>query len=244
MRQLFILGIFLCGTALAQPGAGKLIIAIDPGHGGVESSGRMEDRTLSSANNARTPSGILEKTLTLELSKQIASALEVLAKEARRTVEVRLTRESDENPDFAERVKRCHRGGQPPAAIVSIHFNATDSHNAKGSLGMVAAADRNPNFERDKDFANRLARAAARGIAAFVPGSVARGAITDSHLHGGKGSNFFYQLNKSPDLRSVPACFLEVEFIDRTDIEEELIRCRSTTFPVIAREIARELLER
>lgn len=151
----------------------------------------MEDRTLSSANNARTPSGISEKTLTLELSKHIAGALEVLAKEARRTVEVRLTRESDENPDFAERTRRCRGAGEPPAAIVSIHFNASESHNAKGSLGMVAAADRNPNFERDKDFANRLARAAARGIAAFVPGSRSRGAITDSHLHGGKGSNFF-----------------------------------------------------
>jgi N-acetylmuramoyl-L-alanine amidase len=244
VRLLLILGIFLCGTARAESGAGKLIIAIDPGHGGVESAGRMEDRTFSSANNARTPSGILEKTLTLELSKQIASALKVLAKETQRTVEVRLTRESDENPDFAERVRRCVGGGEPPAAIVSIHFNATDAHQAKGSLGMVAAADRNPNFERDRDFANRLARAAARGIAAFVPGSVSRGAITDSHLHAGKGSNFFYQLNKFPELRSVPACFLEVEFIDRIDIEEELIRRRSTTFPVIAREIAKELLER
>lgn len=239
-----ILGIFLCTAALAQSRDGKLIIAIDPGHGGVESSGRMADRTLSSANNARTPSGILEKTLTLELSKEIAGALEVLAKESRRSVEVRLTRESDENPDFAERAKRCLGGGQPPAAIVSIHFNASDSHSAKGSLGMVAAADRNPNFERDKEFANRLAKAAARGIAGFVPGSFARSVIADSHLHGGKGSNFFYQINKTPELRSIPACFLEVEFIDRTDVEDKLIRCRSTTFPAIAREIARELLDR
>jgi hypothetical protein len=109
---------------------------------------------------------------------------------------------------------------------------------------MVAAAERNPNFERNKDFANRLARATARGIAAFVTSLLSAGAITDSHRPEGQRANFFYQLNKKSELREVPACFREVEFIDRTDSEGELIRCRSTTFLVSMSEIERELLER
>lgn len=242
MKRLQLLSVFWGTLALAQPKAPELVIAIDPGHGGAESTGRMEDRTLSSSNNAKTPSGILEKTLTLELSKQIATALEALGKETQRPVKVRLTRDSDENPDFAARARRCLGSGPPPVAIVSIHFNATDSHGAKGSLGMVAAQDHNSHFERDKAFAHRLAQAASRGVSAFVPDSSARAPITDSHLHGGKGSNFFYQLQKIPELRSVPACFLEVEFIDRSDVDERLIRTRSTSFPKIAREIAKELL--
>lgn len=228
--------------AAGQAGGREVVIAIDPGHGGAQSSGRMEDRTLSSANNARTPSGVLEKDLTLELSRELARALEALGRETRRPVRVRLTRASDENPDFAERARRCFGGGPPPDAIVSIHFNASVNHLGKGSVGMVAAPDHNPNFERDKAFAHRLAKAASRGVSAFVPDSAARASITDSHLHGGRGSNFFFQLRKITELRSAPACFLEVEFIDRVDVDESLIRNRASAFPRIAREIARELL--
>ena len=242
MNRTALLFVLLAGLALGRPETPERVITIDPGHGGAESSGRIEDRTLSSANNAKTPSGILEKTLTLELSKQIAHALESLGKENHLRVKVRLTREADHNPDFAERARRCLGDGNPPAAIVSVHFNASASHAARGSVGMVAAPDHNVHFERDKALASRLTQAVSRGVAAFVPGSKARAPITDSHLHGGRGSHFFHQLQKIPELREVPACFLEVEFIDRTDIEEQLIRRRAESFPKIAREVAKELL--
>ncbi len=228
------------GAVGAQPP--ELVIAIDPGHGGRESSGRMEDRTLSSANNAKTPSGVLEKTLTLELSKQLAAAIQSVAKEKHLQVRVRLTRHSDENPDFAVRAKRCLEDGPAPTAIVSIHFNALGNHSAKGSVAMIAAADHNPRFDRDKLFANRLTQATSRAVSEFVPDSRARAPITDSHLHGGKGSNFFFQLQRIPELRAVPACFLEVEFIDREDVERLLIQKKSAAFPKIARAVAEALL--
>jgi len=221
---------------------GKKVFAIDPGHGGSANSGSMAARTLSSPNNAHTPSGILEKTLTLELSLEIAAALERLGSERGIPVEVRLTRRGDENPDFAERARRCLGNGPPPVAIVSIHFNASDGHNARGSLGMVAAPDHNPGFARDKTFAATLASACASGVAASSPGAKARQPITDAHLHGGKGSNFFHQIQLIPELRGIPKCFLEVEFIDRKDVDDGLIRTRSSSFPKIANAIARALL--
>ena len=55
------------------------LFAIDPGHGGNAPSGSMREFTLSSPNNAQTPSGILEKDLTLEMAQDIASALMRLA---------------------------------------------------------------------------------------------------------------------------------------------------------------------
>jgi hypothetical protein len=36
----------------------------------------------------------------------------------------------------------------------------------------------------------------------------------------------------------VPKCFLEVEFIDREDVENGLLKNRKETFPEIARAIA------
>jgi len=246
MNPLFrAVGLLLLGSFSAiKAQSPELVIAIDPGHGGRENSGRMEDRTLSSANNAKTPSGVLEKTVTLELSKQLADALQSVAAENHLRVKVLLTRDSDENPDFAARAKRCLNRGNVPSAIVSIHFNALSTHSAKGSLAMIAAADHNPHFARDKSFADRLAQAASRAVSKFVPDSRARETITDSHLHGGKGSNFFFQLQKIPELWSVPACFLEVEFIDREDVDRLLIQRRSESFPKIAREIAHALLIR
>jgi N-acetylmuramoyl-L-alanine amidase len=222
--------------------AEERIFAIDPGHGGNQTSGSREALTSSSPNNARTPSGILEKDLTLEMSLEIASALERIGQESGQTVKVRLTRREDENPDFGERARRCLGEGPAPEAIVSIHFNASHGHNAHGSLGMVGGPKTNPDFESDSEFARVLSQASSRAIAEYLPAAIAREPMTDSHLHNGKGSYFFYQLQLIPELRGVPKCFLELEFIDRVDVEKTLIARKSETFPRIADAIARALL--
>lgn len=246
LRSTHLPAIALAGAAaLAFPApsdAADKIICIDPGHGGTAPSGTMEARTLSSPNNARTPSGLLEKDLTMELSQLIVSELRTQSKAARGSADIRLTRSSDENPDFQERARRCLGNGEKPNLIVSIHFNASERHDARGSVGMIAARDHNDNYERDHELARRLAEASARGVSACMSGAAARAPISDGHLHGGKGSNFFFQLKKIPQLRSVPVCFLEIEFIDRADVDEKLIQKKSRTFPLIAAEIARELL--
>jgi len=222
--------------------AADKIICIDPGHGGTAPSGSMEARTLSSPNNARTPSGLFEKDLTMELSQLVASELRAQSRAARRSTEIRLTRTTDENPDFQKRAQRCLGAGEKPDLIVSIHFNASERHDARGSVGMVASKERNDNYERDHELARRLALAAARGVSSCMGGAAARAPIADGHLHGGKGSNFFFQLKKIPQLRNVPVCFLEIEFIDRADVDEKLIKKKGSTFPLIAAEIAKELL--
>ena len=70
-----------------------------------------------------------------------------------------------------------------------------------------------------------------------------RGSIEDGYLHGGIGSNFFFQLSRYRRLREVPKCFLEVEFMDRDDVQEKLIDRRKESFPEIATEIAGFLLD-
>lgn len=205
-------------------------IVIDPGHGGDRSSGSVEQRTLSSPNNAKTPSGILEKDIALELSKEIGRALE------KRGFTAVLTRTDDTNPDFAKRATIASEAD--PSAVMSIHFNASQDHNALGTLAMVSAKQRNPRYAEDLEFADGLSKSVSAAVARFVILSKPRAVIDDSHLHGGLGSNFFYQMAKRNNLDLVPKCFLEVEFIDRIDVDEALVAQRKTTFPEIADAVA------
>ena len=236
-----LLALLLILEALPLRSADRLI-AIDPGHGGNAPSGNMREFTLSSPNNAQTPSGALEKDLALEMSQEIASALKRLTKQSGQSIQVVLTRTGDENPDFGERARRCLVSGTPPERIVSIHFNASDSHSARGTVGMIPAGGRNSQIDKDRELAIRLSAACASAVSRFIPGAKAREPITDAHLHGGRGSNFFYQIDRIPQLRSVAKCFLEIEFIDRADVEEKLIKRKAESFPAIAEDIARVLL--
>ncbi|MEI6656231.1 MAG: hypothetical protein WCP45_15825, partial [Verrucomicrobiota bacterium] len=137
----------------------------------------------------------------------------------------------------------CAAGKKPPAAIFSIHFNASEKHDALGSLTVVRHKNVNTNYQRDQAFAIGLTRATHAAVAKFLPASKARDPISDAHLHNGAGSNFFYQLGLHPALREVPRCFLEVEFIDRRDVEQKLLQHRKEAFPAIARAIAAYLYE-
>ncbi len=217
-------------------------IVIDPGHGGGAYAGKQSERTLSSPNNATSPSGIREKNLCLELSLALEKAIVEEAKRRAKPLEVVLTRRDDVNLDFAERARICAEVA--PDAVVSIHFNASGSGQALGTLCVIQGGDRNPEFDRDKEFADGLARACNEGVRQFVPASKPRASIADGYLHGGMGSNFFFQLNRHESLRAIPMCFLEVEFIDRADVEQQLIRRREEAFPVIAERIAAYLVEK
>jgi N-acetylmuramoyl-L-alanine amidase len=233
-QLLLLVGLVLL-TLEANALATRRTIVIDPGHGGTRPSGSAEGRTLSSPNNAKTPSGLLEKDLTLELSEEICRSL---TKKGFTTVQTRI---DDTNPDFSARALTAAKAN--PSAIISIHFNASADHSALGTLAMVSARERNPNYEADYEFAVQLTEAAASAIERFVPGSKARPVINDAHLHGGMGSNFFCQLAKHRKLDGVPKCFLELEFIDRADVEKALIAQREAAFPEIAENIADFLSE-
>jgi len=219
--------------------AGSHLVVIDPGHGGPHDAGSQAGRTLSASNNATSPAGLLEKDLTLELSLEIKKQLEALASARRGTrVECLLTRGGDSNPDFARRAAVCAAGKPAPAAIVSIHFNASTRHDSLGTLAVIPHQSTNPNYQADRAFALGLIQATHGAVGRFVEGSQAREPISDNHLHLGSGSNFFYQLALHPALKPVPKCLLEVEFMDRSDSERGLLQHRKEAFPAIARAIA------
>ncbi len=238
MRSLLCVLLFLLGGIGVR--AGDYLVVIDPAHRGSRDAGSQAERSLSAANNATSPSGLKEKDLTLELSLEILAQVKALAAAHPGTrLECRLTRTEDINLDFIKRTELCLSARPLPLAIVSIHFNASSSAgSALGSLAVVHHQKANANYAGDHAFATGLIRAASEAVSRFVPNSRPREPISDAHLHGGAGSNFFHQLAKHRALATVPKCFLEVEFIDRPDVDKNLLQPRKTTFPVIARAIA------
>lgn len=240
MKLYFLVPALLsCLTVFAAPD--PPLIMIDPGHGGGKVAGSLDHRSNSSPNNATSPKGLLEKDLTLELSLLVKQEIIAEANRQGRVVGVWLTREDDRNLDFIERAKMCNQPNT--ACVVSIHFNA-GSGDLSGTLAVVAAKEKNPNHAVDDAFARGLVSACHGAVREFVPASKDRGTISDSHLHGGLGSNFFFQLQRQPHLRSVPKCFLEVEFIDNPTVEKQLLADdRGAKFRRIAAAIAKFLVD-
>ena len=240
MKPALLLLLAICLPA----GAGQHVVVIDPGHGGRSDSGSQAARTLSASNDATSPGRLREKDLTLELSLEIKNQVEALAAAHPGTkIDCILTRAGDSNPDFGTRAKACAASKTPPTAMVSIHFNASDKHACLGTVAVVQDRHLNGNFQQDQAFATGLIKATNAAVRKFLPESSARSPISDSHLHGGAGSNFFHQLGLLPALKTVPKCFLEVEFIDRRDVDQKLLQNRKSAFPVIARAIAGRLYE-
>jgi N-acetylmuramoyl-L-alanine amidase len=234
-----VITITLLLAVMAEAAPVEKIVVIDPGHGGKSHSGSQAERTLSSSNNARSPSGILEKKLTLELSLEIKKQLDALSRENPKTkVTCVLTRQDDSNPDFAKRATVCAKHAAGLAAIVSIHFNASNNHKSLGTLAVIRDKKINANYERDDTFAKGLIAATSTGVSNFVKNSKPLSPISDGHLHGGMGSNFFHQLGLHASLKRVPKCFLEIEFMDRVDVDRQLLSQRTEAFPEVAKHIA------
>lgn len=238
---LFLGSLFGFSDAEGQESSRPLIM-IDPGHGGTKMVGSLKERTNSSSNNAKTPGGLLEKDLTLEFSRILRDVLLEEAGKSGPPITVGLTRDSDVNVNFADRAKACNFSNT--ACVVSIHFNAGAGGRALGSLALISHQKRNRQYDLDYAFSKGLAAATNEGVKKFIPQAKSRGVITDGHLHGGLGSNFFFQLSRHKNLRGVPRCFLEVEFIDNPVVEEALLKTdRAEKFRVIARSMAAFLLD-
>ena len=236
------LAFFLTCSLLHSELTPQVHVVIDAGHGGKAPSGSTAERSLSSPNNARSPSGVLEKDLTLELALLVEQALEKdIASDGNARVRAILTRRNDTNLDFAERAEVAASLRPAPVAVISLHFNALNGRE-KGTVAMVGARPANANYARDAAFARELTEEVSDVVRNYVPGSEARPTIDDGHLHGGKGSNFFYQMARHPSLDFVPKCFLEVEFIDTNEAEEKLLARKSDAFKEIAEAIARVIV--
>ena len=149
-----------------------------------------------------------------------------------------LTRTTDVNVGMTERARTAL--SRSARALVSIHFNASADHTARGPLGMVQDEGHgNQHVTRDGEYANRLGDAVSGVTRRYDPKSVRREFITDRDLKEGRGSFLFRHLRADPRGQGIPACFLEVEFIDHPEVEAWLIRGERAK--AIRGEIARAL---
>lgn len=94
------------------------IVVLDPGHGGTTTVGG------SSPNNAVGPTGLLEKTVTLDVAKRARLLLQADG------INVRMTRTTDTNLGLAARAHVARDAGAD--AFVAIHLNGFDG-SAQGT---------------------------------------------------------------------------------------------------------------
>lgn len=183
----------------------KGTIVIDPGHGGTLETGG------SSANNATTPSGVLEKNMTLWLGLLVRDELKAAASAGNHTIKVVMTRETDKNLGLFERAGIAK--SNKAKLFLSIHFNASEAHNARGVETLVRPASAgNTNHAQDNAFAQRIQKAVFTTIKSHDPNTKNRGVkdqilgvLRDKHLGPG-----------------VRACLVEIEFIDVVAVDKLL----------------------
>jgi N-acetylmuramoyl-L-alanine amidase len=183
-------------------------VVIDPGHGGTAKVGG------SSMNNATSFSGVLEKTMTLQLALLVRDALKAMLVTGL-DLKVVLTRESDVNLGLSERanVARDNKADR----FLSIHFNGFDKR-ARGVETLIRPeADGNINHADDKAFATRIQNAVLNTIRRFDPNTNARG-VKDQKL----GVLVDAMLGNTPGNARCRACLLEVEFIDVEAVDKLL----------------------
>lgn len=179
----------------------KGTVVIDPGHGGSLEVGG------SSPNNAVSPSGVLEKNITLGMAFLIREALLDEAKVGDHQIKIVLTRRTDKNLGLSERAEVAKTNKAD--LFLSIHCNASDKHTARGVETLVRPKSAgNTNHAADKTFAERVQNAVFSAIKAHDVKTRDRGVkdqvlgvLKDEHLGGARG------------------CLVELEFIDRTDVD-------------------------
>jgi N-acetylmuramoyl-L-alanine amidase len=182
----------------------KGTIVIDPGHGGsVEVGG-------SSPNNARSPSGVLEKNMTLRLAFLIRDALQQAATIGGHKINILLTRDTDKNIGLADRARVARNNNAD--LLLSIHFNASEKHNARGVETLVDRKNRNSNHAADVAYAQLIQTAVFNAIKAHDPNTKDR-KVKDQGLA---------VLNESFGGTKVRACLCEIEFIDVKAVDDLL----------------------
>lgn len=164
-------------------------VVLDPGHGGTKPVGG------SSPNNAIGPTGLLEKTVTLEIAQLTCDVLVSIG------VSCDLTRDSDVNLGLADRAHVARDGGAD--AFVSIHFNGSQNHDAQGTETWI----------------HPRASAETRSLASLVQGGVL--GATGYRDRGVKDAAFGV-LNPADHAQKTAACLVEISFLDIASEEQRL----------------------
>jgi N-acetylmuramoyl-L-alanine amidase len=181
----------------------KGTVVIDPGHGGTLEVGG------SSANNATSPSGVLEKNLTLRLGLLVRDALKQAAAAGGHTVKVVMTRDKDTNLGLSARANVAKTNKAD--LFLSIHFNASNAHTARGVETLVRpVAAGNTNHGDDSHFAAVVQKAVLNAVKAHDSGTKNRG-VKDQILGVLKDKEL------GPGVR---ACLVEIEFMDTNAVDQ------------------------
>jgi N-acetylmuramoyl-L-alanine amidase len=187
----------------APPVAHSGVIVLDPGHGGAVTLGG------SSPNNARSPSGVLEKDLTLEIATLVRDIIVGTGTGFR----VELTRTTDVNVGLFDRARLAR--DVEADVFLSIHFNGFDG-NARGVEALIRPkAAGNVNFDADHRFAKRLVEAVHEAIRPLDDLTRLRG-VKESNV-GVLRDDWLGNTQATPACR---ACLLEVEFMDVPAVDE------------------------
>ncbi|MDR3670026.1 MAG: N-acetylmuramoyl-L-alanine amidase [Holophaga sp.] len=141
------------GLAVAPAAPPRLLVELDPGHGGED-------------DGAKGRRGLLEKDVALDLANDLAEQLAAAGMEAR------LTRRSDVLIPLWDRARKANADGAD--LFISLHLNADPSRQAKGSevyfLSMGAG---------DRMAAELAAVENAGGKDSLDPDSVVAGILSD-----------------------------------------------------------------
>lgn len=181
----------------------KGIVVIDPGHGGTVDVGG------SSKNNAVSPSGVLEKNMTLRFAFLVRDALQEAAALGGHDIKIFLTRSTDTNLALSARaaVGKSKRAD----VFLSIHFNAFDGAS-RGTETLISPQAINSNHAADKALAQRVQTAAFNAIKAHDRGAKDR-RVKDQRLG---------VLNEASLGTRARGCMIEVEFIDVPAVDKLL----------------------
>lgn len=197
-------------------------IVLDAGHGGVANVGG------SDSNHASSPSGVLEKHMTLDLAQRVRVLLELES-----GVQVRLTRSNDTNLGLQDRARLAK--DWPADLFLSIHFNGFNGAVRGTETWIEAAGHGNVNHAADLAYARRIQAAVHDAIKRHDPGARDRGVkedkvlsvITDEYV----GNTF--------EAAPCRACLVEVEFIDVPAVD--LLLNRGPTANEVMNDIAKAI---
>lgn len=181
----------------------KGIVVIDPGHGGNFDIGG------SSKNNAVSPSGVLEKNMTLRFAFLVRDALKEAAQLGGHDIKIFMTRETDTNLALSA---RAAVGKTKKADVfLSIHFNGFDG-KTRGTEALVSPKAINSNHAADKALAVRVRDAAFNAIKAHDTNAKKRD-VVDKKL------GVLNQVHLGTKARG---CLVEIEFIDVPAVDKLL----------------------
>lgn len=207
-------------------------VVIDPGHGGT--GPRIGG---SDANHAVSPTGVLEKNMTLQLGLLVRDALKAAAAEGGHTIKTVMTRDTDKNLSLAARagVAKTNRADR----FLSLHFNGFNKVT-RGTETYIRSEADNVNSAADKKFAQRIQTAALGALKKHDAGAKDRGVKAEPF-----GVLSDVSLGNTGGSKKCRACMLELEFIDVKAVDQLLnvSPAAATVRADVAKALARAIIE-